>query len=67
MLDTIEKLLILQDRDRRIRQTQAELAHIEPERQMLKHKAAGALVSLEDAKSRIKHLESDRKNLELEV
>lgn len=67
MLDTIEKLLILQDRDRRIQQVQAELAHIEPERQMLKHKAAGAQVSLEDAKSRIKHLESERKNLELEV
>ena len=67
MQDTIEKLLILQDRDRRIRQMQGELAHIEPERQMLKQKATGAQASLDDAKSRIKQIESERKNLELEV
>jgi predicted nucleic acid-binding Zn-ribbon protein len=67
MQDTIEKLLILQDRDRRIRQVRAELAHIEPERQLLKQRATGAQASLEDAKSRIKQIESDRKNLELEV
>ena len=67
MQDTIEKLLILQDRDRRIRQVQGELAHIEPERQMLKQKSTGAQLSLDDAKARIKHIESERKNLELEV
>jgi hypothetical protein len=67
MQHTIEKLLILQDRDRRIRQVQGQLAHIEPERQMLKHKAAGAQASLEDAKARMKQIESERKNLELEV
>jgi uncharacterized protein len=67
MQDTIEKLLILQDRDRRIRQVESELAHIEPERQMLKRKAEGAQISLDDAKSRIKHIESERKALELEV
>ena len=38
MLDAIEKLLVLQDRDRRIRRMQADLANIEPERQMLKAK-----------------------------
>ena len=42
MLETIEKLLILQDRDRKIRRVQGELAHIEPERQTLKTKASGA-------------------------
>jgi predicted nucleic acid-binding Zn-ribbon protein len=67
MLDTIEKLLILQDRDRRIRQVEGELAHIEPERQLLRQKAVGAQGKLEEAKARIKHLESERKNLELEV
>jgi uncharacterized protein len=67
MQDTIEKLLILQDRDRRIRQVQGELAHIEPERQILKQKATGAQSNLDDAKARIKHIESERKNLELEV
>jgi predicted nucleic acid-binding Zn-ribbon protein len=67
MLDTIEKLLILQDRDRRIRQEQGELARIEPERQTLKAKAATAQGELENAKLRTKQIESARKDLELEV
>jgi predicted nucleic acid-binding Zn-ribbon protein len=67
MLDTIEKLLILQDRDRKIRRVKGELAHIEPERQALKSKAAGAEAGLERAKTRVKEIESQRKSLELEV
>src|SRR5437016_3589843 len=67
MLDTIEKLLILQDRDRRIRRVKGELAHIEPERQMFQARAVGAQSGLETAKNRVKQIESDRKNLELEV
>jgi len=67
MFETIEKLLILQDRDRRIRRVQGELAHIEPERQALKAKGAAAQSSLEAAKTRVKELESSRKDLELEV
>jgi hypothetical protein len=67
MLDTIEKLLVVQDRDRRIRRVKGELAHIEPERQMFQTRAAGAQAALEAAKVRLKQLESDRKNLELEV
>jgi hypothetical protein len=67
MLDTIEKLLVLQDRDRRIRQVQGELVHIEPERQTLKAKASGTQAQLEDAKQRVKHSESERKRLELDV
>jgi len=67
MFETIEKLLILQDRDRRIRQEQGELARIEPERQSLKAKAAAAQAELENAKLRIKQIESARKDLELEV
>ena len=67
MLDTIEKLLILQDRDRRIRQEQGELARIEPARQTLKAKAATAQAELENAKLRTKQIESGRKDLELEV
>ena len=47
MLEVIEKLLILQDRDRKIRRVQAELAHIEPERQTLKSKASGAQTNLD--------------------
>jgi len=67
MLDTIEKLLILQDRDRNIRRAQGELAHIEPERQSLKVKFAGTQTQLENAKHRVKQTESERKHLELDV
>jgi len=67
MLETIEKLLILQDRDRKIRRIRAELSHIEPERQMLKAKLVSAQAALDHAKTRVKQLESSRKDLELEV
>jgi hypothetical protein len=67
MLETIEKLLILQDRDRRIRRVKGELAHIEPERQMFQTRATGAQTALESAKTKVKQIESERKNLELEV
>jgi len=67
MLEAIEKLLILQDRDRKIRRVKGELAQIDPERQMLKAKVVGAQTSLDSAKTRVKQLESARKDLELEV
>jgi predicted nucleic acid-binding Zn-ribbon protein len=67
MLETIEKLLILQERDRKIRRVKAELAHIEPERQGLKAKVGGAQAALDNAKTKVKQLESNRKELELEV
>ena len=67
MQESIEKLLILQDRDQKIRREQGELARIEPERQALKAKAAAAQTELEDAKLRSKQIESARKDLELEI
>lgn len=67
MLDTIEKLLILQDRDRKIRRVQGELAHIEPQRQLFKSKGANVQGRLEAAKMRVKQTESERKRLELDV
>jgi uncharacterized protein len=67
MLETIEKLLILQDRDKHIRQVKSELAHIDPERQSLTGKAAGAQATLEHAKQKAREFESQRKQLELEV
>jgi predicted nucleic acid-binding Zn-ribbon protein len=67
MFETIEKLLILQDRDRKIRRIKGELAHIEPQRVLLQTKTAEAQAALDSAKTRGKQLESDRKNLELEV
>ena len=67
MVDKIEKLLILQDRDRRLRRLRGELAEIEPERHMLKAKASGAQIGLDNAKNKVKEIESKRKELELEV
>lgn len=67
MLEVIEKLLILQDRDRKIRRIESELAHIEPERQALKGKTSSAQTQLENAKLRVRQAESDRKRLELDV
>ena len=67
MLEAIEKLLILQDRDRQVRRTESELTRIEPERQTLRARAATAQTALESAKLRVKQLESDRKQLELQV
>src|SRR5450755_2012514 len=67
MLETIEKLLILQDRDRKIHRVQQELAHIGPERENLRAKAAATQSEFEAAKLRVKHIESERKQLELEV
>ena len=67
MLETIEKLLVLQDRDQKIRRIRGELAHIEPERQNLKAKATAAQAALENAKLRIMQIESARKELELEI
>jgi len=67
MFATIEKLLILQDRDKQIRRAKIELDHIEPERQTLKAKSVGAQSGLEAAKLKVKTIESRRKDLELEV
>src|ERR1051326_1146908 len=67
MLDRIEKLLVLQDRDRKLLTLTEELAHIPVERQQLQTKLAQAQSGLEAAKLRVKQLESDRKKLELDV
>ena len=67
MLEAIEKLLVLQDRDRKIRRVQAELAHIEPERQTLKGKSSTAQANLDAGKLRAKQIESERKRLDLDV
>lgn len=67
MLDTIEKLLVLQDRDRMLAQLRAELGQIGPERQALQAKAAGAQGGLDQARQRSREIESRRKELELEV
>ncbi|HUS35354.1 MAG TPA: C4-type zinc ribbon domain-containing protein [Verrucomicrobiae bacterium] len=67
MLSVIENLLILQDRDRKIQRLEAELNNIGPERTFLQEKAKAAQSGHEASKLKSKQIESDRKNLELEV
>jgi len=67
MQDVIEKLLTLQDRDRRLLRVKDQLAHVEPERQSLQSKAASAKASQDTVKTKIKLVETERKKLELEV
>jgi len=67
MLPVIEKLLVLQDRDRKILKVQDELAHLAPERHGLQSKLTSSQQELDAAKHQVKHLESERKKLELDV
>jgi uncharacterized protein len=67
MLPAIEKLLILQDRDRKLLRVHDELIRIGPERQELQARMQGSQAVLEAAKHKVKQLESDRKKSELEV
>ncbi len=67
MLETIEKLLILQDRDRKIHRVKQELAQIAPEREGLRARASSTQTQLDAAKNRVKQIESERKQRDLEV
>lgn len=67
MLDTIEKLLVLQDRDRKIHRVQLELGQIAPERENLRALTSATQTQLDAAKTRVKQIESERKQLELDV
>lgn len=67
MLEVIEKLLVLQDRDRKIIQIEGELARIGPESSDFRTREALAQKALDDAKQRVKQIESERKRLEIEV
>jgi len=67
MMQVIEKLLILQDRDRNVLRVREELARIGPERTALQSKLTTSQQQLDTAKLRVKQLESERKKLELDV
>ncbi len=67
MYDIIEKLLILQDRDRRIMQVREQLARLGPERETLRSQTAATLAAVDAAKARGKQIESERKQRELEA
>lgn len=67
MLQVIKNLLALQDRDRKLMRLREELSRIAPERQTFTRQAAAAQARLEAARLRARHIESDRKKLELDV
>src|SRR5688572_15478319 len=67
MLQVIEKLLILQDRDRKIIKIREQLARIPAERSQLQTKLGALTSALDAAKLKVKQIETDRKKLELDV
>jgi uncharacterized protein len=67
MLEAIEKLLVLQDRDRKITYLQHELQALGPQRQMAQTRLHRTEEQLNASRLRLRQLESDRKRLELEV
>jgi predicted nucleic acid-binding Zn-ribbon protein len=67
MLPEIEKLLVLQDRDRKIRALKQELKLAPLERKEFEDKQAEALKKLDATKLKAKEIEVERKKLENEV
>ncbi len=67
MFPLVEKLLILQDRDRQLLRTRAELASLAHERQSIQTHANEAQTALTSARERVKVNEAGRKKLELDA
>jgi uncharacterized protein len=67
MLPEIEKLLVLQDRDRKIRTLKQELKVAPLERKELDERLAAALKNFEAVKLKAKEIEVERKKLEVDV
>jgi len=67
MLPEVERLLILQDRDRKLRALRQELKSVPTERKGLEEKLAAALRDLEALKLHAKETEVERKKLENEA
>jgi uncharacterized protein len=63
----LEQLLILQNRQQKIRQIQAEMKTIPLQRQNLEAQQAASAAALTAIKSKGQHLEMDRKKLELDA
>jgi uncharacterized protein len=67
MLPEIEQLLILQDRDRKLRLLRQEQKNAPLQRKGLEERLAGAQKQLEEVKQKAKELEVERKRLENEA
>ena len=67
MLEIIEKLLVLQDRDRQVIRHRHQLSRVEPERTALLSSVEGTKKALDAAKADANRIESERKKLELDA
>ena len=67
ILPAVTQLLILQDRDRKLRQLKVELKNAPLERKALEAKLAGTSANLDAAKLKAKEIEVNRKDLENQV
>jgi uncharacterized protein len=67
MLNDVERLVVLQERDRQLAQLQAEVDAIPPQRAGAARRGAAIEATLESAKAKTRQLDADRKQLELEV
>jgi predicted nucleic acid-binding Zn-ribbon protein len=63
----LEQLLVLQDRQQKIKQVQAEIRSLPLQRKNLEEHLAAGLASLEALKQKGRHIEMERKKLELDV
>ncbi len=63
----LEQLLILQDRAQKIHQVEAELRNLPLERKSLDAQVVAASASLEAVKDKARHVEMEKKKLELDV
>jgi uncharacterized protein len=67
MLEILEKLLVIQDRDRRIAELKSESTRIPAEITAAEQRVKAEAARLENAKNELKHIEADRKKLEIEA
>jgi predicted nucleic acid-binding Zn-ribbon protein len=67
ILPAVTQLLIIQDRDRKLRQLKTELKNAPLERKALEGKLAGTAAALDAAKLKAKEIEVQRKTLENQV
>jgi predicted nucleic acid-binding Zn-ribbon protein len=63
----LEQLLVLQDRQQKIKQIQTEIKTMPQQRQSLEAQLAASAAALGALKSKAQHLEMDRKTLELDA
>src|SRR5271169_3295434 len=67
MLPVLEKLLVLQDRDRRIAQLKAERTRIPEQVAATEQSLKAESARLDSLRDQAKHIEADRKKLEIDV